>query len=130
MFHDSGNIGEVASRQCRTGFLGCFCWVTGLFCANFKIFQVAEVALMYVSHRASLVSAKTLVLLFCFPTETLTESLFLLDLAIYFCETCKNQALGHIGSCQSQFDSTVIKRNTCTQALLPKPWYCRALLAN
>lgn len=55
-----------------------------------RLFQVTEVALMYVSHRASLVSAKTLVLLFCFPTETLTGSPFLLDLAIYFCETCKN----------------------------------------
>lgn len=61
-----GNIGEVASKQCRTGFLGGFCWVTGLFCANPRLFPVAEVALTYPSHRAFLVSAETWVLHSCF----------------------------------------------------------------
>lgn len=82
----------------------------------------AEVALMCLFCRTSLVSVKTSVLLSCFPRETLAGSIFLLYLAIYFHQTCKNWALGHIGSCQWQFDSVIIRRNTCTNVLLPKLW--------
>lgn len=99
-------------------FLGGFLLSLDYFVPAPRLLSVAVVVLMYLSHKTSLVSVKTLVLLSCFPMQTFPASLFLLYMAIYF---CKNNG--------TQFHGAGIRRNTCTRAFLLKPWYSKSFIS-